>query len=86
MGDVDRMIEVCQEIQRERDELRAEMERLRTQHRSDPLATAQLRIAKLEAENERLRTFVQKVALFCNDPHLAREANKLVPGAKLDSW
>ena len=36
-----------------------------------------------QAENERLRAFVQKVALYSNDAWLAREADELAPGASL---
>jgi hypothetical protein len=40
---------------------------------------------ELRAEIKQLREFVQKVALYCNDSWLAREADKLAPGATLVS-
>jgi hypothetical protein len=58
--------------------LEAENERLRL------LGTAES-ISKGIAESsvERLRAFVQKVALYSNDAWLAREADELAPGASL---
>lgn len=40
-------------------------------------------LTDLRAEVERLRAFVQKVALYSNDAWLAREADELAPGASL---
>ena len=59
-------------------ELRAEVERTGIGMRA-----WKIRAETAEAEVERLRAFVQKVALYSNDAWLAREADELAPGASL---
>jgi hypothetical protein len=67
--------------------LRAEVERLQqwAQQIHDALDGRQLPEYPDEAPMriKQLRAFVQKVALFCNDSWLAREADSLAPGAEL---
>lgn len=70
----------------EYDELRAAVERLREANASLRMSNDNLRSLLAQSahgEGERLRAFVQKVALYSNDAWLAREADELAPGAKL---
>jgi hypothetical protein len=54
-------------------ELYAEVERLKQQQRGDPLDTAQLRIAKLQAEGERLRAVINEITAEVRDGSLSAE-------------
>lgn len=62
------------------DEAEAEIEQLREECR----LAAELQI-RTGQEADRLRAFIEKVALFCNDPQLSREAWTITPDATLAS-
>ena len=71
LAEVERLRALLEPIQAERDELRSE------------ITTLEWQLSEATKAAERLRAFVQKVALYSNDAWLAREADELAPGASL---
>ena len=66
-------------------ELEAEVEQWKEAQHAQLAAYETANRDRLESqvEVERLRAFVQRVALYSNDAWLAREADELAPGASL---
>ena len=60
-------------------------EHARTFNRHGGIGGLAAEIDALRTENQRLRAFIEKVALFCNDPQLSREAWTITPNATLAS-